>query len=900
MRRLLLLIAVLGVPAGLLPVATGSAAPPGFPDAATGLYTNGRLLQPMGRQTTLGNFPSGGALSPDGRFYWAVNSGHGRNSVSVVDVESGEVAQTLPLPGGYIGVAFAPDGRRAYVSGEPRGEQPALPEYKGDKGDVVHVYDVDPASGRATELDPLALPACAYCGSGQVASVPPVSSLYPSVLEVSPDGRWLAVVLAQADRVAVLDLRGGEAARLIPTDTYPYAVAWAADSSRFFVTSEGEGTVTAHRPTGGGRIGRAEVGGTGIGARRYAHPEGMVVDPARHLLYVAVASRDKVAVVDTDTYEVIAQIDVGRPQGIGTSPTSLAISPDGATLYAVNSNEDAIAVIALADRPAGGPKRFDVIGRLPTAAYPTAVAVTPDGAKLIWLAAKGYGAGPNPDDSYLPDRLTGRLGVLDQPTDAQAAAATAKATAQVTPSNVQAPPPNTPLIGATGGASDKIKYVFYVVRENRTYDQIFGAEPRGEGDPSLQLFDDNGVPGPAGGVTPNAHALARTFPLLDNVYANSEVSIDGHLITSGGYAIDYAQKNLHANYSARGRSGDVGIFPIALPPNGFSFDQAARQGIPFRVYGELGGGNNPLSNDGRPTFTKVLRNTDVVYPTNLQLNCTAGQGPPGRRCFSDSGLVGGTGAPGLGLLSRIDVFKAEFRWQLLTRSVPRFNYLILPNDHTNGTDPTTYTPRAAIADNDLALGQLVELISQSRIWNQSAIFVVEDDSQDGADHVDAHRMPAFVISPWARRGAVVSTRYDQYSVLRTAMMTVGLRPVSLNDALATPMYDAFISGAQQPDVDGTRYRAIQPEVDLREVNPPDAPMAALSAALPFDRMDATPQSLSDRILWRSVYGDTRPVPPPGPNASAEERERAEGALEVYRDGGDVRDWLLARPEDDDG
>jgi hypothetical protein len=453
-------------------------------------------------------------------------------------------------------------------------------------------------------------------------------------------------------------------------------------------------------------------------------------------------------------------------------------------------------------------------------------------------------------------------------------------------------------MAADGGPSDKIRYVFYVVRENRTYDQIFGSDPRGRGDPRFQLFDDNDVPGPAGGVTPNAHALSRQFSLMDNVYANSEESTVGHKITAGGYANDYTQRYVHTN---RGRKGNPDIFPIGIPPNAFIFDQAVRQSLSFRVYGELGAGNQPFSDDGRPTYEGVLAGTDPAYPSQVFGTCRPAvpfpDGTPlAARCTADAGEVGSTaGAPAL--QSRVRTFAAQFSQQVASGTVPRFNYLILFNDHTDGTTPGVYTPKANMADNDLALGQVVELISQSSIWEQSAIFVLEDDSQDGIDSVDAHRIPAFVISAWARRGGVtLSTRYDQYSFLRTAELILGLRPLSINDALATPLYDAF---TEQPDVEGTRYRAIQPQQSLTEVNPADAPLARLSAALPWDRADHVPQRLADRILWQSVYGaDSRP-PPPGPNASPLERARATGALERFRSGRSVRAWLLREGEEEE-
>jgi hypothetical protein len=224
----------------------------------------------------------------------------------------------------------------------------------------------------------------------------------------------------------------------------------------------------------------------------------------------------------------------------------------------------------------------------------------------------------------------------------------------------------------------------------------------------------------------------------------------------------------------------------------------------------------------------------------------------------------------------VDSFQRTFQSQLASNTVPAFNYLILFNDHTNGTTPGDYTPKADLADNDLALGQVVELISQSAIWRNSAILVLEDDSQDGIDSVDAHRIPAYVISPYAQHGgAAIHTRYDQYSFLRTAELILGLQPLSINDALAVPLYDAFTA---KPDVDGTRYTAIQPEQSLTEVNPPDAPDAELSRRLPWNETDEVPQRLSDEIIWHSVHGAGSRVPPSGPNASPEERERVAEVL----------------------
>jgi YVTN family beta-propeller protein len=839
----------------------------------------GRHLTPVGRITAVGDLPTGGALTPDGRFYWAVDSGHGHNEVAVVDVASGAVVQVLALPGAFGGVAFSADGRHAYVSGEPRGNQTPVGPTKAPAGDAIHVYAVDPASGHAVEGDPITLPAT----TGGRAQTQGDTTGYPDGLAVTPDGSQLLVALDQADQAAIVDLASG-ASRLVAVGVYPAGAAISRDGRTGYVTNQYSGTVSvidlrSARVTRTIGVGGPHNPDGGVDANRNAHPKGIVVDPRRRRAYVAVSNRDLVAVLDLAHRRVLRYVDVGRAGGLGTQPVALAVAPDSRMLYVADSGEDAVAAVTL---PGSRRPPYRVLGRVPTAAYPTAVALTPRGDKLVWLAAKGLGTGPNigfgnpwdpsyrrPYGSAILDMLLGRVGVLATPTRSQLAALTRRADAQVRPDNAHQVAAGSPL--GDGSGSPVIRHVFYVVRENRTYDQILGSEPRGDGDPALELLDDNGVGGPTGGITPNAHALARQFPLLDHVYADSEVSRDGHKIAAGGYATDFVQRALHANYSGRGQGFNTDREPAAAPPRDFLFDEAIREGISFRNYGEYGA--NTDVDDGRPTFAQSVAGKDAGYPGRFGCN----QAPVSpANCDTDSGTVGtapGQDAPN----SRLDHFEAAFQQQLATDSVPALNYLIMPNDHTNGTTPGRPTPQAEVADNDLGLGQLVDVISHSKIWSSSAIFVVEDDSQDGADHVDAHRMPAFVISPWARHGAVVHDRYDQESVLRTMELILGMQPLSLFDALATPMDDVFADHA-----DPAPYTAIAPEYPLTAVNGPAAPAATLSAALPFDEPDLVPQELSDRVLWQSVHGAGARVPAPGPNASPAEHARALTALRAFR------------------
>jgi DNA-binding beta-propeller fold protein YncE len=884
------------------------------------IANSGRQLMPLGRLTTVGNFPTGGRLSPDGRFYWSVSAGFGEDDVHIVNVGTGAVSQVLPLPGSYGQMVFAPDGSAAYVSGESIGNSIPSGPTMGNGGDVIHVYAVDPSTGAAVEKKPIALPATSG-GTPRLQSFPPSTATLPSFpvgIAITPDAKTLVVALYNADQAAIIDIASGSAST-VNVGQYPFAVAIDPAGRYAYVSNAYDGTLSKIDLSNTGAA-PVTIGGLGGPAGdQNSHPQFILPDPRQNLLYVAVTNHDGVAIVDTQSNAVTKFISLQRPEGYGSQPVGLAESPDAQTLYVANAGENAIVELALANRPNGGAQAYSVIGKIPTADYTSDVALTPDGCTMVWTAARGVGAGPNPNyggappprvnnntyggpyPSYTLDMLVGRVGVLPTPSDSSFAAMSSVVDTAQRPDNGEAAPTVTPVVGPDGGPSQQIKYVFYVVKENRTYDQIFGSDPRGDGDPTLEVLGDNGETvgpatgtdgaGPGSGVTPNQHALSRMTVLLDRFFEDSEVSVDGHVITSGAYASSYTLKTTHADYSGRGRpANQEGVFPVSFAPNDFLFDQAVRQNISFENYGELSGGAAPVfSDDGRSTYLSVLAHSNnVLYADNVFIGCVTNAEaqytvPNSPNCAFDAGL--GTTPPLA--LSRIDVFNAQFQTQLLTNSVPSFNYLIMPSDHTNGTAAGARDPLAMCADNDLGVGQLVQIISRSGIWPQSVIFVVEDDSQDGADHVDAHRAPALVIGPWVKHGgSAIHTHYDQLSVVRTIELILGMQPLSVFDAVATPMYDVF---ATTPD--NTPYTAIMPTQNIQAVNPSNAANAALSARLPWDRMDAVPQAISDRILWQRVYGVKSQPPQPGPNASRREHQRAVEMMAALRAGRNVRALL---------
>jgi DNA-binding beta-propeller fold protein YncE len=859
--RRLLVAATLPLVAGAAALAATAVAPPGRIGPSLRLTGNGRQLHPAGTIVGLGHFPTGGAVTPDGRFYWTVSTGRALNDIRLVSVRRRRVFQTLPLPGASGGIAIDPTKPRVYVSGlaDSTNKDEQRPGLPGRKGDVIHVFAYNRRRGRAREIDTIAVPPPASAPAPQ--NFPPTSaarkSSWPDRLAVSPDGSTLLVPLNLADAAAVVDV-ATKRVRYVKTGGYPYGAAILPGGRRGLVSNETPGTVSVIDLADARKVGDIQVGA------HLSHPEAIAVDPKAPRAYVALANTDQVVVIDTRSFKVERTLTVERPEGKGVSPIALTVSHDGRRLLVAEAAADELAVFSLpgADRKVPA---WTLLGRIPTAAYPADVQATK--RQLLYASGKGFGAGPNTngpnpystgDNNLLRHPGTavlspGSAGILTFPATKRLAAYTRIANAQARPANSEAAPPDTPL-----RAGGPIKHVFYIVRENRTYDQVLGDDPRGDGDPGLVLFGRN--------VTPNIHSLVQRFPLLDHVYANSEASIDGHFWTSAGAVSDYVHKNWQQNYAGRGRPYDFGVYTASWPGTGFLFDQAQRQGISYFNYGEAIAGVIPLFPDkdrsaaDQKLETQKFANSDVGLP----VGCYPNDAYIGKNAITGRDVYDSSVPRGAAPLSesRFDCFRLRFGLQVTTNTVPAFNYMVLSNDHTEGTTPGRRTPRAMLAENDYALGQIVDLISHSPVWKSSAIFVVEDDSQDGADHVDAHRMPAAVFSPYAKRGAVTHTRYDMLSFIRSMELILGMKPLSFADDVATPMYDAF---TPTPD-NGEPFSAVPATWNLVEKNPPGAAAARLSQRYHLQTPDRIPQDVLDKILWRSVHGPHATPPPPGPNA----------------------------------
>jgi hypothetical protein len=481
--------------------------------------------------------------------------------------------------------------------------------------------------------------------------------------------------------------------------------------------------------------------------------------------------------------------------------------------------------------------------------YPTGARVTSDGQTILVIAGKGLTSQANPrgpqpgasgaEGQYIGRLLTGALSKIAAPGPEELAKHTQRVyeltpyrdARRLAPGRIE---PGSP-IPARVGARSPIRHVFYVIRENRTYDQILGDLSAGNGDANLCIFGED--------VTPNAHALAREFVLFDNFYVDAEVSHDGHAFSTGAYATDVTEKIWPSLYAGRGgkylsEGGGPQRNPygnVTAPPAGYIWDACARAGVSYRSYGEF---SVPL---GRPGGEDKAGNPPYEGSVPGLAGKVCPDYPPYDLSIPDN--------------RRVDVWLEEFRRYEKDGNLPRLSIIRLGNDHTSGTRPGTPTPRAMVAENDLALGRVVEAISRSRFWKESAIFVLEDDAQNGPDHVDAHRSVALIASPYARRGVVDSTLYTTSGMLRTIELILGLEPLSQYDAAATPMHRAFRS---TPDPRPFTHR--KPRVPMDETNRPDAWGAQESLAMNLEEADRAPDLLLNEIVWRSVRGT--PMPPP--------------------------------------
>ncbi len=747
-------------------------------DNGTAVIPHGWTVTPSGQQVTLGDFPMGGVLSPDHRYLIVSNDGQGEQSLQVVDVETQKVVQTIPYKSPeslYFGVAFSTDGKTVYAS--------------AGGNNKIRVYGFD--NGALTEQAPIMLKDNSK------------TNFYPAGISVSKDGKSLFVANNLHHSVSKVDLATNQIVKTIAVGKHPYAAVISNDGTSLYVSNWGESSISVVDPETLTIKNTIPVG---------LHPNALIEDAANGQIYVSNSDSDSISIIDSKQQKEIKTISLSpyKNAPAGSQPNAMTLSADAKTLYVTNGGNNDVAVIDL--------QRGIVKGLIPTAWYPSGIFLHED--KLMVLNAKGLGAGSNREGQYIGNMMKGTMSFIDVPDEKQLK----KYTKQVEENNKEAKVTGYSAsekfpIPRFEGQESPIKHVIYVIKENRTYDQVFGDIEKGNGDPSLTIFGED--------ITPNIHKLANQFVLLDNFYANAEISAQGHNWSTAAQSNDYVEKNWLANYSGRNRGYDFeGGNEAAYPKAGFLWTNAARSGVSFRSYGEF---VNYDSKTGKYVAAEASlgNNFDPDYPSyNLKI--------------SD--------------LTRYDAWEEEFSQYVDNGNLPQLQIVRLPNDHTLGTTPGQLTPQAMVAQNDYALGKLVDAVSNSPYWKDTAIFVTEDDAQNGWDSVDAHRTTSLVISPYTQTGKVDSTMYDTTSMLRTMEMILGMKPMTQFDASAVPMVNSF---THKPNF--SPFKVEEPSYPLDRKNGETAPMAQESKKLDFSGVDHADSEKLNKILWKSAKGD-KPYP----------------------------------------
>jgi YVTN family beta-propeller protein len=775
------------------------------------LLPNGWTVSPVGDQVVVTDLPLNILPLADNRHALVATSGYNLHELTLVDLEAKEKKHSASVHQSWFGLAITPSADKLWWS--------------GGGGGALHVFELkDNKLARADQGDPT-----------KAGKDPVNKNKFRSGLALDAKRNALYSLDIDAGTLIAIDVTGQKPERTANLGGRPYDIVIARNGSRLYVSDWSSRRVLAIDPDDLRVVAKIAVG---------EHPNQIAVSPTDDRIFVACASSNLVAAIDTRRGIVTETISTAlfpkSPEG--STPDAVAVSPDGERLYVANADNNCVAVVDIES-----PGRSAVQGFIPTGWYPTAVAVTPDDKRLLIGVGKGNQTRPNPrfpgDLSakadaksnrgrpypYIGTTLSGALSIVDVPSAEKLAEYTETVYRNCPYSDKLlsgSPYTEKTAIPTKVGDPSPIKHVIYIIKENRTYDQVFGDIGRGNCDPSLVMFGAD--------VTPNHHKLANEFVLLDNLYCNGHVSADGHPWSTMAYNTDYVARNWALTYSGREGVDDDDEGNLQKAPSGYLWDSCARNNLTYRSYGEYGG--RVSQPDGSVRMEgRVPGLVGHMCPT-FGVPKVAGQ--PVRDT------------------DNVDAFLAEFREFEKNDNLPRFIVMSLGEDHTRGTTPGAYTPPACVASNDLALGRLVEAVSRSKYWPETAIFVIEDDAQNGPDHVDAHRTVGLVISPYVKRKSLDSTQYTTVSMIRTLELILGLDPLSQFDAAATPMFACF---GDKPDL--APYTVEAPRIDLQAKNTQLAYGAERSSKMDFSEYDKIDDFELNEILWRSIKGKDAPLPP---------------------------------------
>jgi YVTN family beta-propeller protein len=779
------------------------------------LLPNGWVVSPVGDQILLADLPLNIVPLDDSRHALVATSGFNAHELSVIDLQKKAVVGRQSVRQSWFGLAVSADRHRIWWS--------------GGGGNNVHRFLVD--GEKLTSLESVPRGAETIVGRHGKGH-------FQSGLAVDDARKILYSLNIDQSSISTLDIDTGKELKTAKAGVRPYDVVIARNGRVLFVSDWADRTVLVIDPADLRTISRIAVG---------EHPNQLVIHPRDDRVFVACASSDCVSVIDGRRGVVTETIHTAlfprAPEG--STPDALALSPDGQMLFVANADNNCVAVIDVAT-----PSRSQVKGFIPTGWYPTSIAVTLDGKNLLVGVGKGNQTKPNPINldvvkhkaendpvgrkrvlpfPYIGTTLSGALSIVPVPDDKTLAGYVETVYKNCPYSDrllTDAPYPERTAIPTRVGGPSQIRRILYIIKENRTYDQVFGDLTRGNGDPSLVMFGRE--------VTPNHHKLAEEFVLLDNLYCNGHVSADGHPWSTMAYNTDYIARNWALTYSSRAGIDDDDRGDLSNAPSGYLWDACARAGLSYRSYGEYG--RRVSQPDGSVRI-------EGAVPGLVGHMCPEYGVPPapGRR-GRDTDYA--------------ETFIKEFQGFEKNGNLPSFMVMSLGEDHTTGTRPGTFTPQACVASNDLALGRIVDAVSHSKFWPEIAIFVIEDDAQNGPDHVDAHRTVGLVISPYTKRSHLDSTQYSTASMLRTIELILGLSPLSQYDAAARPMFASF---TDKPNL--TPYTLEPARIDLNAVNAPTAYGAERSRKMDFSAYDRVDDFELNEILWRAVKGKDAPIPP---------------------------------------
>jgi YVTN family beta-propeller protein len=765
------------------------------------MLPNGWSITPAGKNIPLGELPLNMVVSNQKKYLAITNNGQSTHTIDLVDIEKETRIDSIIIAKAWYGLAFSKDDQFLYAS--------------GGHDNQVNKYSI--RNNKLQLIDSLVL------------GKPWPVNIGTAGLDVEETiHNKLFVVTKEANSLYVFDLKTKAISKIVNLGAEAYTCKVSSDRKTLYISLWGGKKILLYDIESEKIVKEIPVGN---------HPNEMYLTKSGKYLYIANADDNSVSVVSTTTNTVVETLNAALypDSPSGSTTNGLALSEDEKTLYIANADNNCLAVFDVSVISKSKSKGF-----IPVGWYPTNVKVV--GKKIFVTNGKGLTSyanpqGPEPSNKqqvvlsqmgdsskprqvqYIGSLFRGSLSIIDEPAAPQLSIF------------AQAVYKNTPYSkakellteGEAGnpvpmkvGDNSPIKHVFYIIKENRTYDQVLSDIPGGNGDTTLLLFGEK--------ITPNQHKLARDYVLLDNFYVDAEVSADGHNWSMGAYANDYVEKNWPASYGAKGgTTGSSGSLNIGNNKAGFIWDLCAKHNVSYRSYGEFVSDDLGL----KPRLESLKGHSARFTPYGLGVRDT----------------------------TRFYQWKRDFDSLIVAKAVPRFSTIRLGNNHTEGMRAGVPTPFAHVADNDLAVGMLIDHLSKSSVWNESVVFILEDDAQNGPDHVDAHRSPAFVVGPFVKRRSVDHTMYTTSGMLRTMELILGLPPMTQYDAAATPMWRVFTS---KPDY--TPFNHLPISVNLNDKNPANTKLGKLSEKFNWSKEDAVPDRIFNEILWQGIKGIAAPSP----------------------------------------